>query len=876
MTEPTSPAEGKAGLGDPSETEPLIIFPGATIRHSDAWIESGVQYANAEELVRLGRNAHGSIVPESRLARMLITTEKRTTSTDAIKRLQEIGSSREASAHFYAIAGWPAVEIQFEEPLPQRDARGNEEGDEDIRGPAPIVKRAIVAIAVDSELVQFDISLAPDVGQAILVEAIQIARSFDFPTKDSPEDLRRALEDLRKGVYLRPFEFAGVSDQPPVRGAAVVGAPVGVEPRAGQGELEVAADANAQTIVIASNVGLDRSINQGNSFASANPGQFGAPNDPTVTRAFSGNFYLGTIAFPSGTPQQLNVAGCTNAVSRSVNNGADFDLQGYSARCPTSGFGTCFPDQPHIAGDTFTSGPAGAVFDQLYAVWRNFTPVGNAPPSCTRIRQGFVTTSISCSQDNGVNWTLPAVVQGAGDHPRVSVGQDGRVYVVSSNGKQILVHRFASCANGLTLDPVFPVVPAANIVEPPCPMPGLDRCDGNLLASPTIAPDPADPNHIFLTFARNDGSAGDQVITLESSNRGESFSHCSQVNGGPSARRFMPWSCSVNGLSYAGWYDRRAATIIGALDDLTEYYVGSAGFTSDLNLSNNPDPQCASGWPFGVDNPNDSESCTVQPQAAGFCLTSMGTGSNQRCDFSTPNCPSGETCRGGPGAPKYGDYNGITCAANRVIAAWASATAPQGLPTATSIGIYSSVVLMNGSAFDRIDLVLTTGNDNATSGLEIIASLSGQPAALCLKPSTDLPPDGICPNGGGAKDQNGKDTWDNWSVSPLSFALPAPQATLGGFATITITTRQNCSGFNCDNWDLQGVTARVSDSKGILRPATLLDISNARDKNNNDNCIARLKALPNLNSVTYDLSSCFPRRSFQSAFGQTPPGSCPQ
>jgi hypothetical protein len=158
------------------------------------------------------------------------------------------------------------------------------------------------------------------------------------------------------------------------------------------------------------------------------------------------------------------------------------------------------------------------------------------------------------------------------------------------------------------------------------------------LASPTIAPDPADPNHIFLTFARNDGSAGDQVITLESSDQGESFPHCSQVNGGPSARRFMPWSCSVNRLNFAGWYDRRAATIIGALDDLTEYYVGSAGFTNDLNLSNNPDPQCASGWPFSVDDPSDSESCTVQPQAAGFCLTSTGTGSNQRCDFSTPNC----------------------------------------------------------------------------------------------------------------------------------------------------------------------------------------------------------------------------------------------
>jgi hypothetical protein len=56
-------------------------------------------------------------------------------------------------------------------------------------------------------------------------------------------------------------------------------------------------------------------------------------------------------------------------------------------------------------------------------------------------------------------------------------------------------------------------------------------------------------------------------------------------------------------------------------------------------------------------------------------------------------CPSSETCQRGNGGPKYGDYNGIACANNHVIAAWASATPPGGISAPSpGINIYAAVI----------------------------------------------------------------------------------------------------------------------------------------------------------------------------------------
>jgi hypothetical protein len=451
-----------------------------------------------------------------------------------------------------------------------------------------------------------------------------------------------------------------------------------VSVQGGVGEIEIATTANAQSIVIGANGGVSFSNNRGTTFAASATGVFG-PNDPSVARARSGAFYLATIAFPNGTPAHLNATGCTNAVSRSTDGGANFALQGYSGRCPQTGAGLCFPDQEHIAADT-VNGAGAANNDQAYAVWRNFTPSGTVA-TCRGIGSGFVTSSITCSQDNGSNWTATAAIAGAGDFPRVAVGRDGAVYVVTLNGNNVQLSRFTSCNAGLTQDAGFPVTVATLSGQVVCPMPGLDRCnDGNALTSPTVATDPRDANRVFVTFAEIDGSGGERIVSRESTNRGANFSAAMTLSGSNSARRFMPWSCSTRGHVWAGWYDRTAATPSRANNDLTDYFVG-ANLTGPRNLTNNPDPQCASGWPQPPRSAQDSDSCSVQPQLAGVCMTAAGATTATRCDFNTPgSCPVGQTCSTGGGAPKYGDYNGIACADNHVIAAWSSATAPAGLP----------------------------------------------------------------------------------------------------------------------------------------------------------------------------------------------------
>ena len=243
-----------------------------------------------------------------------------------------------------------------------------------------------------------------------------------------------------------------------------------------------------------------------------------------------------------------------------------------------------------------------------------------------------------------------------------------------------------------------------------------------------------------------------------------------------------------------------------------------------LNLSGRSDPECASGFQCGARSMNDWTSCSG-------------------------GCPTGLTCNTGSGCPKYGDYNGIACAEDFILTAWTSATAPAGLPPVSGLNIFSSVVSLQRT-FDRVAIVLKTGNDNAGSGVEITGHLSGQSASFCLKPSTDLAPDEICPNGPGAKDQNRKDTWDNWSVNSLNFALDTLQTSAAGFGTITITMRQTgCSTF-CDNWDIQGITVTAIDSTGTLPPVTLVNMSNP---NNGDNCIARLKGPPNATTVRFGL-----------------------
>ncbi|MPR10490.1 PASTA domain-containing protein [Microvirga tunisiensis] len=739
------------------EFRALALDPQSEVRFSDPWTPAAVIYRNAKELVVLdgtkppveGKGLEQ--LTQFPVARALITVEPRTSYADALARLEAIAASRGDPAEFIEVGGWPAVEVKFSERLPRRGSR-------ETSFPDISVQRLITAIAAYDRVVMFDVTILPSAPQTLLQSAQQLTRSVRFAKQGNPSEVQETLQRLRATESRR---HSSRQDTVPREGSTAqfkatnpsVGVPVAAQ--VGLGEIEIAASANANNVVIATNQGLSFSTNRASTFAAGAPGVFNV-NDPSLTRAASGAFYLAVIATPIGTVPQLNVTGCTNAVSRSVNNGANFQLQGYSAQCPLTGAGVCFPDQEHIAADAINTAAGGN--DQLYATWRNFTPVASIA-DCRAISSGNVTPSISCSQNNGATWTAVAAIIGAGDFPRVAVGPAGDVYVVTLSGNSVLLNRFTSCANGLTAVAGFPVTVATLSGGVTCPVPGLDRCnDGNTLSSPTVAPNPdtAKPNHLFVSFAENDGVSGERIVVIESIDGGRTFPIRRVVSDILSARRFMPWSCSTRAGAWTGWYDRSAATAAGASNDLTDYFVASPN-DMVLNLSKNADPQCASGWPCAPRSMGDSEMCSVQPQIAGTCRAAGGGGSGNRCDFSPGGCPAGEMCQTGAGCPKYGDYNGIACAADFVFAAWASATAPLGV-TAPGAGINIYV------AIPTIVVPDVVGRDRG-SAESILAG-----AGLCFKASF---PSGASGQGLAATESPPAGSW-LVPGSPVTIFFPSP------------------------------------------------------------------------------------------------------
>jgi len=292
--------------------------------------------------------------------------------------------------------------------------------------------------------------------------------------------------------------------------------------------------------------------------------------------------------------------------------------------------------------------------------------------------------------------------------PRVTASGDGFAYVVIRDGADVMIHKYTSCSNGLVELAGFPRRVVSNINDPTCPLPGLDRCHRGLVV-PTVAVDDTNPSHIYVAVAKSaSGAAGnDDIIVIDSKDGGITWSGPVVVNRNVTARRFMPWVCAAAGNAYVGWYDRRAAAAAGAAsNDLSDYFVGSAttrngSLVSDgeRNVTGTSDAQCASGWPTASDSTGASEQCTVQPQLGGACQSTAGMGSLTPCDYSSTACPAGESCKTGGGAPKYGDYNGIACGPDRVLATWASATAPAGFIGTLSPGItgFADVAIVNGN-----------------------------------------------------------------------------------------------------------------------------------------------------------------------------------
>jgi hypothetical protein len=415
----------------------------------------------------------------------------------------------------------------------------------------------------------------------------------------------------------------------------------------------------------------------------------GQDGDLSVAVGQSGTFYVSFIHFQFGP----NSVGIATAQVAGANPTFSFKTDAKLCK-PNDG---CSIDQPHIAAD-HVNAPAGGK-DRLYVTWR-------------------FPASIACSSDGGATWSTPFLL--GGDFPRATVGPDGRAYALYSPPGDprnvIYLQRFSACtdANRLVALGGAKVV-ASGFRDSICPVSGLDRCNaGTWAPNAMVSVDDRDPRRLYVAYASTSASGNDDIRVLVSTNNGDSFDQGTRVSSSVRAHRFLPWVCATDGSAFVSWYDRSTAT--ATANDLTNYLVASvsglAGAGPALNLSVNPDPQCATKFPAGADVDDvpalicsppqfigtcsasnascssacpNGETCRVPAgQQAGSCQNSLNTGSSRACR----PCPqAAESCNvPGPGVPKYGDYNGNACAAGRFFGAWASATAPPGVPAVPPVG----------------------------------------------------------------------------------------------------------------------------------------------------------------------------------------------
>jgi hypothetical protein len=706
------------------------------------WSVAAQMFENSRSLIDVG--------PEKRpSASVQIYLEPRLDHADALKQIREFASVvPEEDKIFTMIGGWPAARITRLEVRPQ-PSQGPRHED-------PKVLRIQTYIAVDDILVVASGELPSNAKPGLIRKTLAIASSLEFESVGDPVEVEEDLQFLQGPVDsdLGPALPGGTQEgasiaTPQVEMGAVTGANARIS-AIGRGEVEVAVSPDGVNVVVALQASRWVSSQDSGSTFSA-PVAIGFGNgDPSAAWGQSANFYqagidtncgFGTpayqgITFPPGpAPSGYDCTG----IARSTDNGVSFltTTVNPAVVCIGRGVGAaasaCFPDQEHIAADRVNAGTGG---DQVYSTWRNFNF------DLTVQDAGLV-----CTQDSAVTWTLPITLGASSFFPRITVGQDGFVYVTAWGGGFYRVWKYSSCANGLNLQLGFPVNVVAR--DPyDCPFAGHDRCDQNP-SSQTVAVDDTNPNHIYLAYAQDAGAGSNSNVFVRDSLDGGltwPIARVVQSNAAVDGRRIMPWMCTTGGDAVLTWYEQRAP----APSDTTDFFGGKVGLDAFNNLvsrsvfriSEVPDNWCDSGWDCGTRvAPSAAESCPVQPQLAGICGDNIaGTpDSGVRCDFSDESavpgtyCPqpfigsgNNEFCLLGNGCPKYGDYSGIACTGGNLFAAWASATSPPGVPppnTATNTGVLFDVIDLSQNS--RIIAIDKTGS------MGIQTTACGAPMSRC-------------------------------------------------------------------------------------------------------------------------------------------------
>ncbi|MGA9575907.1 MAG: hypothetical protein WBS20_18335, partial [Lysobacterales bacterium] len=525
-------------------------------------------------------------------ASLLIQTEKRLSENEAINRLQSMASSSDNSV-FFSIDGWPAFERYV---VTGADKIGDEQRKS---GKIPVLQRITIAVAVGKNIIRFEGKILspgptsdPDYGIDPYVEIRNMAANAKFDQSGNEATTQLQLDKLREHLRLekerrQQLQMEQSSKTSSVQASMTKASNPGQQAPLLEGEesdlglvintengaeIEAVASPDGQTVIVATN-GRNYSVSNdgGQTFTqgsiSTGPGNdvaYGANGDPSLAYGQSGDFYFGFIAYPNGTGGAGNAtAGCSTGITRSTDNGQNYSHRGHATFCgladPDGGgpLTTCFPDQEHIAADR--SNPSASGQDQVYSAWRNFTP-NNQNQNCNAFTSGSVQSMLTCSTDGGQTYGITRNL--VGDFGRVTVGQDGFVYVVTrsfgDDPDTIDIDKYSSCQNGLVQQPGFPNTVFANSMTVDCPVPGLDRCnDGNDLRSASVAVDDLDPSHIFVTFAQhtttgtNAGATpsdqiveNEDILVADSTDGGQNWSTPVKLNPGFTARRYMPWPCT--------------------------------------------------------------------------------------------------------------------------------------------------------------------------------------------------------------------------------------------------------------------------------------------------------------------------------------------
>jgi len=296
------------------------------------------------------------------------------------------------------------------------------------------------------------------------------------------------------------------------------------------------------------------------------------------------------------------------------------------------------------------AGPTGG--DQVYLSWRQFTNIGclssNVP--------GNEDASLTCSPNSGGagTWLAPVLVDAAGDRPRPAVAPDGTVYVVYvlGDGGPVQVHRFTSCANGLTAVAGYPYAVTGSSAVTGVTFLDRQGQEGNAV----IGIDPFNSSLIYVVYGldTSGASSGDPGIFLRiSTDGGVSWGAAIQINDNVAnnTSRYFPW-LAVNPADSSvviGWYDRRDDP---ANNDLTAYFGARV---------------TGGGTPTVTVSPN-------------FRISEVDYAASQ----------PGVVCS----SPLYGDYNAVAAGPEFMYAAWVSPVSPLRIqPPSVSVDVFFAAIV---------------------------------------------------------------------------------------------------------------------------------------------------------------------------------------